>query len=149
MHRAWRQAEYPVRVVTARVPRRTAERAYPGARRPPGLGAAHAREGSSSKRTFAFWGYPRSCAESRNQCYRRIVVAVPRSRLPPGVLDGCRRVLQSGCRIALVALSRQPGVTISLYEWGHAVLPRYLDCCPIRPDEVLEQPDWRCTLAAC
>jgi ubiquinone/menaquinone biosynthesis C-methylase UbiE len=49
------------------------------------------------------------------------------------VLQECRRVLKSGGRLAVVAMSKEgkSGLMMKLYEWGHEKFPNYLDCRPI------------------
>lgn len=51
----------------------------------------------------------------------------------PLVLSEAKRVLRSGGRITTVALSKEPGQTVStrIYEKLHDWFPRYVDCHPI------------------
>lgn len=59
----------------------------------------------------------------------------------PGVLAECRRVLRSGGRMGVVALSKEALAALAdrLYEWLHEHFPSWLDCRPIYPREALEQ----------
>jgi len=58
----------------------------------------------------------------------------------PVVLQECRRVLRSGGRISVVALSKEgdAGVVRQLYEWTHKQFPRFVDCRPIFVQRALE-----------
>jgi ubiquinone/menaquinone biosynthesis C-methylase UbiE len=59
----------------------------------------------------------------------------------PLVLAQCRRVLRSGGRLAVVAMSKQgeDGAMPRLYEWAHERMPKYVDCRPIYAQQSLEE----------
>jgi len=59
----------------------------------------------------------------------------------PIVLAECRRVLHSGGRLGIVAMSRQgkAGLMLKLYEWAHDRLPRTVDCRPIYAAEAVRR----------
>jgi ubiquinone/menaquinone biosynthesis C-methylase UbiE len=58
----------------------------------------------------------------------------------PTVLRQCQRVLRSGGRICVVAMSKKgkAGVMLRLYEWAHEKIPNYVDCRPIFAQEMLQ-----------
>lgn len=58
----------------------------------------------------------------------------------PIVLYECQRVLRSGGRICIVAMSKKGKTNVirRLYEWAHMKFPKYIDCRPIFVQEVLE-----------
>jgi ubiquinone/menaquinone biosynthesis C-methylase UbiE len=49
----------------------------------------------------------------------------------PLVLQRCRTVLRPDGRLVVVALARQPGTAVAIYEWLHDRLPVLVDCRPI------------------
>ena len=62
----------------------------------------------------------------------------------PIVLHECQRVLRSGGRICVVAMSKKgkAGVMTRLYEWLHKKFPNCFDCRPIFVQKTLEDADF-------
>ncbi len=58
----------------------------------------------------------------------------------PVVLNECQRVLQSGGRICIVAMSKKEksGLVVRLYEWAQVKFTKYVDCRPIYVQKALE-----------
>ena len=58
----------------------------------------------------------------------------------PIVLHECHRVLRSGGRMGVVAMSKKAEVSLAvrLYEWAHIHIPNYVDCRPIFVQRALE-----------
>jgi ubiquinone/menaquinone biosynthesis C-methylase UbiE len=58
----------------------------------------------------------------------------------PLVLADCRRVLKTGGRIVVVAMSRvnPEGLMTEIFEWTHRHFPNYLDCRPILVRRAIE-----------
>jgi demethylmenaquinone methyltransferase/2-methoxy-6-polyprenyl-1,4-benzoquinol methylase len=59
----------------------------------------------------------------------------------PVVLAEARRVLRSGGRLGVVAMSREgnAGLMLRLYELAHDKLPKYIDCRPIFVQKALKE----------
>jgi ubiquinone/menaquinone biosynthesis C-methylase UbiE len=59
----------------------------------------------------------------------------------PVVLAEVRRVLRSGGRLVVVAMSKEGnrGLMLRLYEWAHEKLPKYVDCRPIFAQKALKE----------
>ncbi len=63
----------------------------------------------------------------------------------PRVLAECKRVLRSGGRLGVVAVSKEggEGVVLHLYEWSHEHFPNLVDCRPIFVQRSMEEAGWR------
>lgn len=63
----------------------------------------------------------------------------------PAVLIECHRVLNSGERICVVAMSKEdePGIAVRLYEWAHRSFPAMIDCRPIYVQDALRKAGFR------
>jgi len=59
----------------------------------------------------------------------------------PIVLRQCQKVLKSGGRICVVAMSKEgkSNLPVRLYEWAHEKFPNYVDCRPIHVRKALEE----------
>jgi len=57
----------------------------------------------------------------------------------PIVLQECFRVLNAEGRIGVVALARNTGAAVRIYEWLHARFPDYIDCRPIYVHALIEE----------
>lgn len=56
------------------------------------------------------------------------------------VLEECKRVLQKGGRICVVAISKErTSLMTKIYEWLHKKIPQYADCRPIFVRRALEE----------
>jgi ubiquinone/menaquinone biosynthesis C-methylase UbiE len=62
----------------------------------------------------------------------------------PRVLAQCKRVLRSGGRIVVAAVSKEAeqGLVIRAFEWTHRHFPNLLDCRPIYTRRILEAADF-------
>jgi ubiquinone/menaquinone biosynthesis C-methylase UbiE len=58
----------------------------------------------------------------------------------PNVLAECKRVLRTGGRITVVAMSKEDahGAIFEMYEWSHRHFPNFVDCRPIFVRRALE-----------
>ena len=58
----------------------------------------------------------------------------------PKVLAECKRVLKSGGRLAIVAISKEgkQGLIMKAYEWTHKHFPNLMDCRPIFVQRAVE-----------
>ncbi|MGC9517115.1 MAG: class I SAM-dependent methyltransferase [Methanomicrobiales archaeon] len=59
----------------------------------------------------------------------------------PEILSECYRVLKTGGRIGIVALSKrgEDNIMTKLYKWAHMKFPSYVDCRPILTTQELEK----------
>ena len=59
----------------------------------------------------------------------------------PELLVECKRVLKSGGRIGVVAISEkdEDNIMTKLYKWAHMKFPSYVDCRPIYTKQELEK----------
>lgn len=63
----------------------------------------------------------------------------------PKVLNECKRVLRTGGRIVVVAMSKEGEheAAIDIFEWAHKHFPNFIDCRPIYVRRALEESGFR------